>query len=260
MKKGMAAILLVVGMTLGSALTMVLNPVGAANALAGTSSSSTGHQNILQQALSTLVGNGTITQKQSDAVSQQVQNLQKQHPRPSFGAFGGPGRMGGMGGLAALGRDGLSQLATALKTTPQALMTDLRGGQTIAQIAKANGVDVSSLIATLEKDADARIQQEVTSGHLTQPQATKIEAGLATAITDLVNGTFAHGFAFGFGGHGPNAPGTPPAPGPATTPVGPPSATPTTAPPASPSTTVAPSTTSTTAKPSNQGTTSTTKG
>ena len=195
------------------------------------------------------MGNGTITQKQSDAVTQQVQNLHKQHPRPSFG---GPGRgMGGMGGLGVLGRDGLTQLATALKTTPQSLLADLKAGQSIAQIAKANGVDVNALIATLTKDADARIQQEVTNGHLTQAQATKIEAGLATMITDLVNGTF-HGFGFGMGGpgFGPAAPGAAPTPPTAPTTVAPTTTAPST------STSTAPST-STTAKP---GDTTTTQG
>ena len=216
MKKGLAAIILVVGMTMGSALTMVLNPVGAASALVGNSSTSTsGHQNILQQALSTLVGNGTITQKQSDAVTQQVQNLQKQHPRPSF-----RGGMRGMGpGLAMLGRDGMTQLATLLKTDPKTLLADLQGGKSIADVAKANGVDINTVIATLEKDANSRIQEQVTDGHLTQDQATKIENGLATMITRLVNQSFS-GFGFGFGGpmgpSGSNAPAgqpaTPPTP------------------------------------------------
>ena len=235
MKKSLAALLLVVGMTLGSALTLVLNPVGAANALAGTSSSASSHQNILQQALSTLVGNGTITQKQSDAVSQQVENLRKQHPRP---AFAGMGRGGRMGGLAVLGRDGLTHLATLLKTTPTALMADLKAGKTIAQIAQANGVDVNTLIATLENDAKTEIQKQVTAGHLTQDQATKIENGLATMITDLVNGTMPH-FGFGFGGPGPGGVATPGAIPPA------PSTPPTTAAPTP--TTAAPSTTSTAA-------------
>jgi hypothetical protein len=235
MKKSLAALLLVVGMTLGSALTMVLNPVGAANALAGTSSTSSSHQNILQQALSTLVGNGTITQKQSDAVNQQVENLRKQHPHPGFA---GMGRPGGMGGLAMLGRDGLTHLATLLKTTPQALMADLKAGKTIAQIAQANGVDVTTLIATLDNDAKTEIQKQVTAGHLTQDQATKIENGLATMITDLVNGTMPH-FGFGFGRPGPGA-GAGAATIPSLTPPAPPT-TPTTAAPAP--TTAAPSTT-----------------
>ncbi len=247
MKKGMAAILLVVGMTVGSALTMVLNPVGAAGALTGAAPSSSTHQNILQQALSTLVGNGTITQKQSDAVTQQVQNLRGKEPHGRFGP-GGMGRMGGMGGFMALGRDGLTQLATLLKTTPQTLMSDLRSGQTIAQIAKANGVDVNTLIAALEADAKTEIQKQVTAGHLTQAQATKIEAGLATSITNLVNGTFGHGLGFG----GPGGPGFGRFGGPATATPGatPPTtaggSTPTTAAPApttAPPTTAAPTTT-----------------
>ena len=217
MKKGMAAILLVVGMTLGSALTMVLNPVGAASALAGTSGTSTsGHQNILQQALSTLVGNGTITQKQSDAVSQQVQKLHDAEPHHAF-----RGRMGGMGGLRALGRDGLNQLAALLKVSPQTLMTDLKSGQTIAQIAKTSGADLNTVIAALEKEANAEIQKQVTAGRLTQAQATKFEAGIAAMITNLVNGTFAHGFGGGMpGGFGPDELGGPTGPtGPATAPA-----------------------------------------
>jgi len=247
MKKGLAAIILVVGMTMGSALTMVLNPVGAANALVGNSSTSTsGHQNILQQALSTLVGNGTITQKQSDAVTQQVQNLQKQHPRPSF-----RGGMRGMGpGLAMLGRDGMTQLATLLKTDPKTLLADLQGGKSIADVAKANGVNIDTVIATLEKDANTHIQEQVTDGHLTQDQATKIENGLATMITRLVNQSFS-GFGFGFGFGGPMGPGGPNAPAgqPATPPT--PGATPTTVAPTS----TAPSAASTTTVPSSSTTT-----
>ena len=257
MKKGLAAIILVVGMTMGSALTMVLNPVGAASALVGNSSTSTsGHQNILQQALSTLVGNGTITQKQSDAVTQQVQNLQKQHPRPSF-----RGGMRGMGpGLAMLGRDGMTQLATLLKTDPKTLLADLQGGKSIADVAKANGVDINTVIATLEKDVNSRIQEQVTDGHMTQDQATKIENGLATMITRLVNQSFS-GFGFGFGGAmgpgGPNAPAgqpaTPPTPGATPTTVAP-----TTTAPSASSTTTVPSS-STTTKNGSQGDTTTTQ-
>ena len=247
MKKSLAALLLVVGMTLGSALTMVLNPVGAANALAGTSSTSTsGHQNILQQALSTLVGNGTITQKQSDAVTQQVQNLRKQHPRPSFAG----GMRGMRPGLAMLGHDAIGQLATLLKTDPKTLLADLQGGKSIADVAKANGADINTVIATIEKDADARIQQQVTDGHLSQDQATKIENGLATMITKLVNQNFG-GFGFGFGFGGPMGPGGPAVPG--AQPASPltPGSTPTTAAP----TTTAPAASSTTTAPSSSTTT-----
>ena len=158
------------------------------------------------------------------------------------------GRAGRMGGLAVLGRDGLTQLATLLKTTPQALMADLKAGKTIAQIAQANGVDVNTLIATLENDAKTEIQKQVTAGHLTQEQATKIENGLATMITDLVNGTMPHfAFGFGLGGPGPGGVATPGAIPPAlSTPPTTAAPTPTTAAPSTTST-AAPSTTTTTA-------------
>ena len=62
MRKSFTAVVLVVGMALGSALTLVLNPVGAASALVGATERRGSHQTILQQALDTLVGKGTLTQ------------------------------------------------------------------------------------------------------------------------------------------------------------------------------------------------------
>ena len=141
------------------------------------------------------MGNGTITQKQSDAVSQQVQNLRNSSRTPSFG---GMGRRVAWAVWPCSAVTGSPSWPPCSRPTPQTLMADLKAGKTIAQIAQANGVDVNGLIATLENDAKTEIQKQVTAGHLTQDQATKIENGLATMITNLVNGTLPH-FGFGFG-------------------------------------------------------------
>jgi hypothetical protein len=137
---------------------------------------------------------------------------------PSFGAFGRfrPGIT-------------LEPLAKALGISPADLRADLAKGQSIADIAKAKNVDVNKVIDTLVADAKARIDTAVTNKKLTQAQADKLEAGLKTEITNLVNNGFPKGpmGGFGFGGrgrgHGPkmgmNGPdsGSSPSSGPTTT-------------------------------------------
>jgi hypothetical protein len=131
---------------------------------------------------------------------------------PATGVPGGPARPG-IGGFGGFGRFGagitLDPLAKALGISPADLKADLAKGQSIADIAKAKNVDVNKVIDTLVADAKARIQQAVTNKKLTQAQADKLEAGLKTEITNLVNNGFPKGpmggFGFGgrFRGHGP---------------------------------------------------------
>ncbi len=171
MRKSFTAVVLVIGMALGSVLTLVLNPVGAANALAGTSSSGSSHQNIIQQALSTLVGNGTITQKQSEAISSQVQA-----DRAAFWAKRPP-----------IGRQDLAKVAFLLGLDAKTLRTDLRSGQTIAQVATAKGINPSTLagqiVALLEKGIDAR----VSAHHLNQANASSMKSDLAARVNAFLN-------------------------------------------------------------------------
>ena len=241
MKKGLAAILVVAGMVIGSALTLVLSPVGAAGALVGAvGAPNSGHESLLQQALDTLVGNGTITQKQAGAVTNQVQTLEKQHPQ-GLHRFGGPG---GHGGFAALGPglDPIGALATKLKTDPQTLMGELRSGKSIADVAKEKGVDLKSLEASLVADAQTQLDQAVKNGWLTQQQADTLKSKLAGEIDELVNRKWDQAFGWHGGpGFGPAAPGLP---GSGTTvPLGPSAPTPATPPSTSAPSTTAPSTT-----------------
>jgi hypothetical protein len=201
MKKGSAAILVVFGMALGALLTTVLNPIGAASALVGASSS--GHESILQQALDTLVGKGTITKQQADAVQNQVHSLEQQHAK-DFGAhhmrpfFGGPA-------LAPHGA--FEQLFSALKTDPKALFDELRAGKTIAQVAKEKGVDVARLRQQLITTANDGIDRAVKSGWMSSDVAAKAKAKVASEVDELLNRSWDQGF-FGLPMHG--GPGAPP--------------------------------------------------
>jgi hypothetical protein len=257
MKKGVGAGLVVLGMVIGSVLTMVLNPIGAASALVGASSTpGSSHESILQQALDTLVGNKTITQAQANAVTNQVHSLEQKEPH-HFRMHEGFGPMG-------VGPASMKQLVTLLKIDPQTLLTELRSGKSIADIAKEKGVDLATIEKALVTSADQAIDQAVAHGWLTSAQATSLKAKAPSEIDQLVNRK--GGFFFGPGRRGmlggpmggpmtgpSTAPFTPPAPGAPGNPT--PKVPTTTAPPASPSTSAPPTTT---APPSTGGTTTTT--
>ena len=161
-----------------------------------------------------------------DAVAKtDISNLVN-NPLPVPPAFkGGPGGPGGFAapglGFRSFGGDPAAA-AKALGISPQELMTDLRDGKSIADIAKTKNVSVNSLIDTLVNDAKSKIDAAVKAGHLTQDQATKLETNLKDRISNLVNnagfkglGQFGggHGRRFGFGPNGfPRPVGPPPAP------------------------------------------------
>jgi hypothetical protein len=123
-----------------------------------------------RKALDPLVANGTITQAQEDAV---VAALQDAEPdRPGFG------RMGADHDLAA----------KALGISADELRSDLRNGQTLAQIAQAKGIDPQTVVDALVAGVKADLDSRVAAGDLTQDQADQRLAGATGRITELVNG------------------------------------------------------------------------
>lgn len=102
------------------------------------------------------------------------------------------------------GRNGgprLDAAAAALGITEDELKAALQDGQSIAQIAEANGIDVQTVIDALVAEASAYLDEEVAEGDLTQEEADAKKAELETRITGLVNRE--GGFRRGPGGHGP---------------------------------------------------------
>ena len=127
----------------------------------------------------------------------------------AVGGSGGPGMPGGFGGGLGFGLPGglggsIDGLATTLHLSTQDLFKDLASGKSIADIAKAQNVDINTVISTLVTDATTAINAAVKAGHVQSDQATKIEANLKDEITKLVNGSLSSGFGhFGaFGGRG----------------------------------------------------------
>jgi hypothetical protein len=99
----------------------------------------------------------------------------------------GPGRHGPGPGLAAA--------AGAIGISEDDLVTALRSGQSIAQVAQSRGVDVQKVIDAIVADARTRLAEKVQSGDLTQAQADERLANLSQRVTDMVNrtGGFRHG-------------------------------------------------------------------
>jgi hypothetical protein len=161
----------------------------------------------LDQALSALVTDGTLTQAQADAVKAKVDTL-----RPAKGdhdAGRGPGRDMGRGGPV------LEEAATFLGTTAADLRTQLEGGATLATIA---GDKTQALIDSIVASSNTRIDAAVTAGRLDAAKATELKANTVTRITNEVNGVKPAGKGpGGHGGHGRGSGTAPAAPSSTTT-------------------------------------------
>jgi hypothetical protein len=148
------------------------------------------------------------------------------------GRYGlGPGRLGGrgLGGGLGPGDDGgrfddgagfagprmlgsgLVAAATYLGVSGTALRTQLASGQTLAQIAKAQGESVDGLVAAMVAATKRALDSAVGNGYLTQRQASLVEANMAARLKGFVNGTRGRGpFGGGFGRGGDEGNGTGP--------------------------------------------------
>lgn len=134
----------------------------------------------LKTALDELVTAGTITQEQADAVVTKLEEA-----RPERGGGWGHGR-GGRDGWGAI-REGLADVAGVIGIEEDALREAVRGGQTLAEIATANGVEPQAVIDVLVENAEARIDEAVTAGRIDETEAAERSAAAVGRITEMVN-------------------------------------------------------------------------
>jgi hypothetical protein len=132
---------------------------------------------MLKARLQTLVDDGTLTSSQLDAV---VAALEAARPMGGHGGqnHGGPG-MGGQRGEKR--QEMLTSAAEAIGITADELKTAIKGGQTIAQVAEANGKSVQSVIDALVAQASADLTQRITDMVNGVRPAAPAEADGATA-------------------------------------------------------------------------------
>jgi hypothetical protein len=156
----------------------------------------------LKDALAPLVADGTLTQAQADKVIEALQNAM---PKRGEGR-GGHGGKGGHGFGFGRGFD-LEAAASALGIDIDALKTSLKEGQSIKEIAAAQGVDVQKVIDSLVAELKTKLDEQVAAGRMTQDEANQALLRSADFLTKLVNGEMP---AFpGRPGGAPDAPGAP---------------------------------------------------
>jgi hypothetical protein len=84
----------------------------------------------------------------------------------------------------------LEVAATAIGITPEELRTALQGGQSLAEVAEANGVAVQTVIDAFVADLKTHLDARVESGAMTQAEADEKLANATERITAMVNGDF----------------------------------------------------------------------
>ena len=94
-----------------------------------------------------------------------------------------------------------AKVAETIGITTDELESALRSGQSIAEVAAANGKTAQDVIDVLVADATAKIDAKVASGDLSAERAAELKSNLTERITALVNHT--GGFHRGPGFRGP---------------------------------------------------------
>ena len=190
MKRTIAAGTLVAALGLTGAA--VLGPAVASADPAGN-----GRVSALREALQGLVSDGTLKQAQADKVAERLAEVA---PPRGMGPGGpgmrghGPGRGGyGVGMLAA------EAIAEAAGVTVEELHEARHDGQSLTEIAAAEGISRATLIDRLVALAEKRIDAAVTAGRLTAEQAEERKADLEERIGTMADRTGGPGHGKGRG-------------------------------------------------------------
>lgn len=170
MNKSLAAAAVAASLALGGLTGAALGAPGLAGAgdvAASTAVTDPDGAGWVQDALAGLVTDGTITQAQADAVATTLQEA-----RPERGPRGRH----------------LDVVAEALGLTEDEVRTALHDGQTIAELAEAQGVDVQAVVDAMLAELEARLAERVAAGDLTQEEADEKLAGAEEHLTAVAEG------------------------------------------------------------------------
>jgi hypothetical protein len=142
----------------------------------------------LKAVLDGLVGKGTISQTQEDAILQAIAAAQPT-PRPNAPKPVRPTVPNVMSFIGDLTKAASDYLGMDAKT----LLMQLRGGKSVADLANglsAQGKSAQGLIDTLTKAANDKLDAAVTANKLTADQAAALKTRIAAEITTFVNRSF----------------------------------------------------------------------
>ena len=198
MKKLIATISIITALGAGAfALNSVL-PAGASGSLANQTDSPSadsssnpspdcsthgGRGERFKGVLDKLVTDGTITQDQEDAIIQAFKDELADHAGDQSGPRGRGGlRLRVVQGMVKVSADTIGVSVDDLKTAVQS-------GQSVADVANAHGVNPSDVVTAIVNAGNAKLDQAVTDGKLTQDQADKLKSHLPEAADRFVNHT-----------------------------------------------------------------------
>jgi AraC-like DNA-binding protein len=137
--------------------------------------------------LDAAVKDGRLTQAQANAIKQHIEQggMPPFFMRPGMPFPGPPAFF--FGGAPPFGP--LSSAASYLGLSEVQLVTDLRSGQSLAQIAKARGKSVAGLERAMISAIKSRLDQAVKSGRLTKSQEQQLLNAMTSRLRDLINGS-----------------------------------------------------------------------
>ncbi|MCL4545707.1 MAG: hypothetical protein M1118_14110 [Chloroflexi bacterium] len=178
----MATVTAGVLLTSGAGAVVVQHVRTAPQAMATASTTTTSSLNSpslrgetpLKQVLDQLVTKGTISTPQEGAILSAWQQYAQSHPQ-SQRPLHGPGFL----------HADFSVIASALHLTRTQLLTDLRKGQTIDQIAQSQNVPIATVTSTILAHAKSRLDAAVAANKLTQAQETAMLTNLSDRLGTL---------------------------------------------------------------------------
>lgn len=186
MGKRLAAVGMAAAIGVGGLTVAAINPLTVAGAQGAPTTSTTSakgapaHDGPLKRALDKLVADGTLTQAQADKVAETTKAEAK------------AGRAQHKEKAKARRAEVLAVVAKALGSTPDQVKAGLKDGTSIAEQAKAAGVDRQTVDDALTKALTARIAAAVKDGKITSEQAAKATSHLDKVVDRILDADGSH--------------------------------------------------------------------
>lgn len=128
--------------------------------------------------LSELVAEGVLTQEQADTVGERIQDVRGDGFGRHKGHHKGHGRHGAS----------LETVAEVIGVSEADLREALINGESVADVAEANDVDVQTVIDALTADKNEQIDEKLAAGEITEAEAEEMKADIAEKVESKVNG------------------------------------------------------------------------
>ena len=163
----------------------------------------TARDDVLKQA----VEEGLLTQEQADRMAERWQDgmgLMGMSGRGAEGPLWGGRRGGGFGGrdwgmMGGPGDSLISVAAEKLGMTVEELSAELEADKTIADVAKAKGVELTTIVDAFVAAREEQVKQRVTDGRITQQQADTMLQNMRDQAQKQLEGSFPFRGEFGGG-------------------------------------------------------------